>query len=206
METDRAAAGVEKQVFSLWPTPAGMAPAPGEAVPAWVRDAAPRRAAKLDPVVGSLGFGLLCVLAAGATATPSAAPAAGICLLAAASLVGSLVLYRRRRAADGAETLWREALFERPGISLWREDWSAVGAAILELKRAGVHDIGAWYAAHPDAARALRRQVIVKDVNAFAVQMMGARSKADLVGTLDRILPDSDQTFDQWLIAFGRGD
>lgn len=35
---------------------------------------------------------------------------------------------------------------------------------------------------------------------------MGARSKADLVGPLDRILPDSDQTFDQWLIAFGRGD
>ena len=81
-----------------------------------------------------------------------------------------------------------------------------MGEAILKLKRDGVHDIEAYFAARPDEARALRRRVIVKDVNAFAVQMMGATSKADLLGTLDRILPDSDQTFDQWLIAFGRGD
>lgn len=81
-----------------------------------------------------------------------------------------------------------------------------MGEAILKLKRDGVHDIEAYFAARPDEARALRRRVIVKDVNAFAVQMMGATSKADLLGTLDRILPDSDQTFDQWMIAFGRGD
>jgi C4-dicarboxylate-specific signal transduction histidine kinase len=199
MKTDDAA-GVEKRVFTLWPTPEGVDPTPGDAMPVWASGQRGGRPFHLNATelvmvialvlagVGVYRSGSVLWLATGA--------------LVALALASSLL----RRRKEDVEAAWREALFERPGISLWREDWSAVGEAILKLKRDGVHDIEAYFAAHADEARALRRRVIVKDVNAFTVQTMGAQSKADLVGPLDRILPDSDQTFDQWLIAFGRGD
>ncbi|NBB61486.1 hypothetical protein GVN18_19590 [Pseudomonas sp. ODNR1LW] len=198
------ASGVEKQVFTLWPTPEGVDPSPGDLSPGWTRTR--REPQRLRPTAADGAMAAALVLTgAGVLLSPSAVQAglwAATGLLIGLGLTASL----RRRRHEGAEAAWREALFERPGISLWREDWSAVGDAILKLKRDGVHDIEAYYAARPDEARSLRRRVIVKDVNGFTVQTMGARSKADLVGPLDRILPDSDQTFDQWLIAFGRGD
>lgn len=207
MVADHAArepSGVEKQVFTLWPTPGTVDSTPGDLMPEWAL--AQREPRRWQLASAELGTGVAVVLAlVGAwMANDVIASTLWLTMVATVGCVLVLSLYRRRK--DEAETVWREALFERPGISLWREDWTAVGEAILKLKRAGVHDIEAHFAAHPDEARALRHRVIVKDVNAFTVQTMGARSKADLVGTLDRILPDSDQTFDQWLIAFGRGD
>lgn len=198
------AAGADKPVFSLWPTPAGVDPAPGDAMPAWMTTPPRKAVARFDLVDIALATGLLLSLAGAAAGVSTTTTV--LCLATAGALALGLISSLRRRPQRAAETAWRDALFERPGISLWREDWSAVGARILALKKDGVHDIGAYFAARPDEARALRRRVLVKDVNAFTVQMMGAGSKADLVGTLDRILPDSDQTFDQWLIAFGRGD
>lgn len=202
--TIEGAGGAEKRVFTLWPTPAGVDPAPGEVMPAWMTARRERR--RFKPNATDIGMTTALLLAgAGAFLSPSLVPS--FLWLATMAAVGmALFASLRRRCREEMEAAWREALFERPGISLWREDWSAVGEAILSLKRDGVHDIEAHFAARPDQARALRRRVIVKDVNAFTVQTMGARSKADLVGPLDRILPDSDQTFDQWLIAFGRGD
>lgn len=206
MDKDEAAgaAGIEKQVFTLWPTPQGGDATPGDVIPAWTL--ARRERSRFSPTAADLAMaaaiGLACV-----GLILSNAPAQAALWLATGGAVGlALASSLHRRRKEQVEAAWREALFERPGISLWREDWTAVGEAILKLKREGVHDIEAHFAARPDEARALRRRVIVKDVNAFTVQTMGARSKADLVGTLDRILPDSDQTFDQWLIAFGRGD
>lgn len=197
MDKDEAAgaAGIEKQVFTLWPTPQGVDATPGDVIPAWTL--ARRERSRFSPTAADLAMaaaiGLACV---GLVFSNSLAQSA--LWLATGGAVGlALASSLHRRRKEQVEAAWREALFERPGISLWREDWTAVGEAILKLKREGVHDIEAHFAARPDEARALRRRVIVKDVNAFTVQTMGARSKADLVGTLDRILPDSDQTFDQ---------
>ncbi len=203
-EEPAGVSGIEKQVFTLWPTPEGVDPMLGDVTPAWTLAQRERRS--FSPNAADLAMGIALALACiGAVVANSLALT--ILWLATGAAVGlALAFSLRRRRREEVEAAWREALFERPGLSLWREDWSAVGEAILKLKREGVHDIEAHFAARPDEARALRRRVIVKDVNAFTVQTMGARSKADLVGTLDRILPDSDQTFDQWLIAFGRGD
>lgn len=124
--------------------------------------------------------------------------------------VSCLLAYRRsleelQSHFDESERL-NELLFERTGIALWREDWSAVRDAVLKLLRVGVKDIQAHFAAHPDELRELRQSVIIKDVNHFAVHRLGARSKNDLLGPLDSILPDTDPTFVQWLIGFARGD
>ena len=206
MTTDETtgATGVRKQVFTLWPTPGDVDPTPGDIMSAWLSARRERR--RFSPTAADLGMttALLLALIGAVLSTSLVALSLWLATIAALGLALAASLLRRRR--EDGEAAWREALFERPGISLWREDWTAVGEAILKLKREGVHDIEAHFAARPDEARALRRRVIVNDVNAFTVQTMGARSKADLVGTLDRILPDSDQTFDQWLIAFGRGD
>ncbi|MCQ4160780.1 ATP-binding protein, partial [Roseomonas sp. GC11] len=133
-------------------------------------------------------------------ASPLAASAGALAL--AASLGGALLLARRLRQAERRA----RAIFERAGISLWEEDWSAVAHAIIALKRAGIHDMQAHFTAHPEQARRLRRQVLIRDVNASTVQMMGGRGPADFIGPLDRILPNTDQTFVQWLVALAAGE
>lgn len=201
--------GAAKRVFSLWPGAAQPERPETEALPAWVRDAGGQNGHRFKPGPGeyALTAGALLALAGLAAAVIGARAvelALWVCLLALLIAAGAgLYVHQRRRRGEDA---WRDALFERSGISLWREDWTPVGEAILALKKAGVHDIQAHFAAHPQEARALRRVVMIKDVNAFTVEMMGATSKSEFIGPLDRILPDSDQTFDQWLIAFGRGD
>lgn len=99
-----------------------------------------------------------------------------------------------------------DALFQRTGISLWHEDWSAARDTVSELSRSGISDVQSYYTQHPDELRSLRKRVTIKNVNEFAVQMMGASTKADLIGPLDNILPDTDHTFMQWLVAIARGD
>ncbi|WP_395942829.1 sensor histidine kinase [Brevundimonas sp.] len=206
--TDLNPSGFEKSVFSRWPAPASVKRVAASALPGWAHEEV--RAVSLWPRLGGgqvIGVAAMATVAAGLIAAILHDDPTVWLWLALAGLSVTLLVGRwRAHARDRGEAAWRDALFERSGISLWREDWSAVGQAILALKRDGVHDIEAYFAARPEAARALRRQVQVKDVNSFTVEMMGGRSKADFVGSLDRILPDSDQTFAQWLIAFGRGD
>jgi signal transduction histidine kinase len=201
--------GADKKVFSLWP---GTAPPEREdtsAVPAWALNAERATTPSIRPAPGAFALaGGGVVALAGIVAALLGAQTIELALwviLIGLILASGYALHRHHRRS-GSEAAWRDALFERSGISLWREDWTPVGEAIRALKLAGVHDIQAHFAARPDDARALRRRVMIKDVNAFTVEMMGARSKADFIGSLDRILPDSDQTFDQWLVAFGRGD
>ncbi|MHC2002884.1 sensor histidine kinase [Methylobacterium sp. CM6241] len=112
---------------------------------------------------------------------------------------------RWRAAAKQSEARFA-AIFERAGISMWREDWTAAARAVMDLRRAGVTDIECYYASRPDELRALCAQVLVTDVNTFTVEETGAADKSAYLGPLDRLLPSTDQTFVQWLVAFGRGD
>jgi signal transduction histidine kinase len=123
-------------------------------------------------------------------------------LLAAAAIAAAFGLRARLLQAEAAY----DALFERGGVSLWREDWSSVAEAILALRRAGIDDVQSYFTTYPDRARQLRRQVRIKDVNRFTVTMMGASGKQDFIGPLDRILPDTDQTFLQWILAIANGE
>ena len=131
-----------------------------------------------------------------------------LCLIAM-PFASFIVARRRQVILQGwieARDRWNNTMFERAGISVWREDWSAVREIVLALLRSGVRDMEAHFAAHPDELRELRGRVMIKDVNAFTVSMMGAESKDDFLGSLDKILTDTDTTFIQWLVAFARGD
>ena len=202
-----------RQVFSRWPSFVAASPdtlAPSEALPAWMTATTQRqwRNAARD-----------IALAAALVAAPSALAALSIWLAsryqslallagAAAVLLGVVAVWsmaasrtevRRSRQQFGA-------IFERAGISMWREDWTAAGEAVMALRKAGISDIESHFASRPDELRALKTQVFIRDVNSFTVEETGALGKEAYIGPLDRLLPETDQTFVQWLVAFGRGD
>lgn len=101
---------------------------------------------------------------------------------------------------------WNDTIFQRSGIPLWREDWTAARDAVLRLLNSGERDMQAYFAAHPDELREIRKKVIIKDINDSALIRSGASCKQEVLGPLDRILPDVDDSFLQWLVAFARGD
>ncbi|MFB0488672.1 signal transduction histidine kinase [Methylobacterium sp. OAE515] len=131
-------------------------------------------------------------------------PFVGILALLIAS-VATLAAYSALRSLRAAEEGFR-AIYDRAGIAIWREDWTVVGEAIRLLRSNGVVDLESHFANRPEELRALRSQVQIKDVNAFSLEETGAPDKSAYLGSLDRLLPDTDQTFAQWLVAFGRGD
>jgi len=156
------------------------------------------------PPLRSAQPALLLLLPLLAGAAPRAGLAGWIAAVALLGIAAALALRLGREMKESAQG--QDALFERAGISLWREDWSVVGKAILSLRQAGVDDVLAYYVARPDLARKLREEVVIRDVNAFTVEMMGVAGKEALVGSLARILPNTDQTFDQWLLAISNGE
>ncbi|RZK04014.1 MAG: hypothetical protein EOO76_00435 [Novosphingobium sp.] len=207
-----------RQVFTLWPSEEAITSDGGldaDGMPLWAsrNKERPRPPRWTRPDTRRLAVFAL-ILAASALLAPqlSDAPLATLLVAGVAIVLAAIGLRAHRRAIgalneqlDGSRR-WNEMLFERTGIALWREDWTVVRDEVLKLLRSGVKDMQAHYATRPDQLRALRRAVIIKDVNRFAAIRMGAPDKKDIVGPLDRILPDTDGTFVQWLVAFARGD
>lgn len=207
-----------RQVFTLWPTDGAAASGQGldsDGIPLWaLRSGEPTappgwtlRESLMTAIVVVLVTALTLIVPADLAGTVAAAVLAAVAIALA---VAGLLFHRRTvgalRARLAASERWNETIFERTGIALWREDWSAARDAVLALLASGVRDMQAHFAAHPDELRAIRKAVVIKDVNQFAVARSGATEKAELIGSLDRILPDTDQTFVQWLNAFARGD
>ncbi len=110
-----------------------------------------------------------------------------------------------RRAHEDMQRRYAD-LYDRAGVSIWREDWSEVGAVIARLREAGVSDIAAWFASRPDEAKALHAQVLITGVNRRSVELMRAPSEKALIGRLCDVLPGSICTFGRWLTAIERGD
>ncbi|UHC14963.1 ATP-binding protein [Methylobacterium currus] len=194
------------QVFSRWPSLASAhaGSACTDALPAWMHSAPRRRWPGLVEDGAKAGLAVLVpALLAGWGIAAGSVAAAGAGLLAA--VFGTLHVARLRRTLRASEARF-SAIFERAGISMWREDWSAVGEAVARLRRAGVADLEGYFAARPAELRALCGRVLIRDVNAFTLEETGARDKAAFLGPLDRLLPETDQTFMQWLVAIGRGD
>lgn len=205
-----------REVFSLWPTTTdpgdGIGP---DGLPLWaMRPGGPTRRPRWtrnDGLATALALAVIVSLALIVPADAAGTIVATLLALAAISLTVVGLLIHRRTVAQLDLQLeesrqWNNILFERTGFALWREDWSAARDEVLRLLRSGVHDMQAHFAANPDALRAIRASVIIKDVNQIGVLRAGAQRKEDLLGSLDVILPDTDQTFVQWLVAFARGD
>ncbi len=110
-------------------------------------------------------------------------------------ILGVNIDLRERIAAENAlrksEGRFR-ALFEASPISLWVEDLSLAGARFDALRARGVTDFRAFFDEHPgELAHCLELTRIV-DVNQSTLRLFGARSKEELLSSLDRIVPESE--------------
>jgi PAS domain-containing protein len=92
-----------------------------------------------------------------------------------------------RTGSEGAlrasEQRYRD-LFEESPISLWEEDFSAVKAHIDELRAAGIADLSAHFAAHPEAVLECARLVKIVQVNQATVELAEGTSEEDFLANL----------------------
>lgn len=75
------------------------------------------------------------------------------------------------------------SLFEHAPISLWKEDFTDVGAEINELTNRGISDLAAYLEANPEEVRRLATLVRVTDVNDAAVRLTEAPDRNMLLGS-----------------------
>jgi len=115
---------------------------------------------------------------------------------------------QRREAA--AEIARREArfrtLFEDSPISLWEEDLSELKVFFDSLKEQGVTDFRQYFFDNPDTLAKCATLVKVVDVNKATLELLGADSKEELFGSLEKILTESSMmafTEEMLLIASG---
>jgi rsbT co-antagonist protein RsbR len=115
-------------------------------------------------------------------------------------------LRRRVEELEQSETRSR-TVFENAPIALWEEDFSEVKRFVEELRRAGVQDLRAHFAANQDAAVECAQRVRVVDVNQAALEMYRAASKAELLAGIDRTFGDNAlQAFSEEVAMFASGE
>ncbi len=107
------------------------------------------------------------------------------------------------RTVAASEARFR-GLFEHAPISLWEEDYTALKRQLDQLRAAGVVDLRAHLAEHPDVLGQLMDSIRVIDVNAKTLELFRAGSKAELLSNLARVFRDEmgshflDELVDMW--------
>src|SRR4029077_15107721 len=82
-----------------------------------------------------------------------------------------------------------------------------VKAAIDRLRAQGVNDFPRYFAEHPEFVRDAVGMVRILEVNDASVQMFRAKSKDELLVSLDRIfLPETEQAFAGELVMLAQGE
>jgi PAS domain S-box-containing protein len=114
----------------------------------------------------------------------------------------------RKRAEEelrASESRYRH-IFQGASVSIWEQDLCAVQAAIDELKAQGVRDLRRHLATHPEFVRQALALVKVLDVNDATLGLFGARSKEELLRSMDKIfLPESVHVVAEALCAMAEG-
>ena len=114
-----------------------------------------------------------------------------------------------RRLADEALARSRrryQRIFDAAGVSIWDEDFTAVRAALDELRAAGVSNFALYFAEHPDEVERYIGLVRVVDVNETTLRMFGATDKHALLASLNTVFtPETRDIFVQELVALADG-
>jgi two-component system, LuxR family, sensor kinase FixL len=127
------------------------------------------------------------------------------CLMSLAALAVTTVLVLRNQTAlleiADRERRYR-TIFQSTAVAIWEEDYSQVASALMEVRRRGVEDIGAYLAEHPEFVRRCMALVRTVDVNDAAVRLVDASSKEQLVSALpDVFIPESMPMLRGFLVA-----
>lgn len=122
-------------------------------------------------------------------------------------------LAAREMARSEAEDALREserryrALFEQSPISLWEEDLSALKDHLDSLAASGVNDFDAYFSEDPSRIRQCLKLIKILHVNQASLTLFEAQSEADLLGSVDRIIPESSMHLLQTeLVAIAEGE
>ena len=99
-----------------------------------------------------------------------------------------------------------ENIFQSAPVSIWIEDFSGARKRLDELKASGVTDISKYIDENPGILREFAMMPIVRDVNEATLKIYGAKSREDLLGSLDKVfVPESYETFKKEIIAIFNG-
>lgn len=82
-------------------------------------------------------------------------------------------------------------LFQAMAAAFWELDFSGVGGLLRGLKKAGVTNLPAHFAAHPDFVREMMRATRVLDVNDQAVALFGHGDKQAMLQTVEPFWPET---------------
>jgi PAS domain S-box-containing protein len=114
-----------------------------------------------------------------------------------------------RRLADESLSRSRrryQRIFDAAGVSIWDEDFTAVRAALDELRASGVRDFTAYFTEHPEEVERYIGLVRVVDVNETTLRMFGATDKRSLLASLTTVFTtDAHDMFAQELVALAEG-
>jgi PAS domain S-box-containing protein len=99
-----------------------------------------------------------------------------------------------------------EDIFNNLAVPILEEDISAVRKAIDDLKAQGVSDFIKYLDENPDFVRRASLTIKIIDANDAAMKLYGANSKAELLGSLDKIfVQQSYDVLKQELLAIAEG-
>lgn len=112
------------------------------------------------------------------------------------------------KAADAAlrasEVRYR-SIFNTLAVGIWEHDFGPLRAALKRLRESGVEDLHAYLLQHPEFVRDAQQMIPITDVNDTALKLMDVERKEDFFRSLAEILPSTEGTFIDFLIAFDEG-
>lgn len=127
-------------------------------------------------------------------------------------VIATVGIYRDLSKRAETEKALRESerryrnIFETAAVSIWEEDFSAIKAAIEELRQQGITDFARYLDEHPQFLQLAAQKIHVRDVNTTTVQMFEAQSKEELLGNLTKILPpDAFKILREEILAIAAG-
>ncbi len=95
---------------------------------------------------------------------------------------------RKRTEAELRESERRyHDIFQTNAVSIWVEDLSAVAAVFEQLRAEGITDFEQYFRSHPELVVTTAGKAQVIDVNDATLEMYGAESKEQLLGSLYKV-------------------
>ena len=79
-----------------------------------------------------------------------------------------------------------QRIFYGAPVPIWEQDFSRLNAALQDLRRSGVTELDRYSAENPEILGQLVGKVRIKEANAAALQLFGARSRAQFIAWFER--------------------
>jgi PAS domain S-box-containing protein len=93
-------------------------------------------------------------------------------------------------------------MFQAASVSLWEQDIRGIKTALDNLKQQGVSDLPTYLDEHPEFVQKAIHMIKVLDVNNMTIKIYGAKTKEELLGSLDKVsAPEALPHFKEEILA-----